>query len=97
MMKSKPVDPPKSIGFRYTKQEYSKLMEVLGANSYFHSENIPPDVKAARYWLVSFDNYFQRAYIDKILGAPLEDMPLFINENDFPYRVIAQWRLKIGR
>jgi hypothetical protein len=33
----------------------------------------------------------------KIIEAPLEDMPLYINDNLYMHRVLATWRMEIAK
>jgi len=72
----------------YTDEEFSKLGEVLAANDCHDSP---------RWWLETFDNYAQYKWLLERLDMPIENVPLHINDDNFFNRIIALWRLKIGR
>lgn len=44
--------------------------------------------------LVRYRNKLQR---DMIFYLSLDDMPLYINDDDFIIRLVSKWRLKIGK
>jgi len=76
---------------QFTRKDYSKLYSYaptgLGLKTLIH---------CAAYR----DKRVQRALLTeavKVLHAALEDIPLYINSKDEYARIIAQWRLSIGR
>ena len=77
-----------SLCDRYTDEEICVLGEVLAACNMLYSP---------RWWLGTFDNYAEYQKVKKYLDMPLEDMPLYINDERPFKRVLTLWRLKIGR
>jgi hypothetical protein len=75
---------------KYTDEEYSVLLEVLNANKLYSVFNL----ETAIHWLKDICILPQ---VVTLLNKPLERMPLFINDTLYPCKVIAIWRLKIGR
>lgn len=88
----------------FTREEYCDLYSVIeqvspGActlkESLFGSYSIiraPADM--GRSWLVTWMKY---SLLHKIFAEALENMPLYINEDSMPLKIVALWRMKIGR
>jgi len=71
---------------------YEEYMELAALLPNSHEGN------GARKWLstsIKFDA--GNTYSRKVMGLPLDQMPLYINDVAFSVSTIAKWRLKIAR
>lgn len=71
-------------------EEYMELMALL--------PNARLEGNGAKEWLrtcIRFDA--GNTYARKVMGLPLDQMPLYINDVAFSVSTIATWRLKIAR
>jgi hypothetical protein len=80
---------------RYSQPEYRALAEVL---SQFKNPSgiVYSTAKRARLWLWGGTDR-DRKLVFEFLNKPLEEMPLLINHGTVTERVLALWRMKIGK
>jgi hypothetical protein len=74
----------------FTETEYEALSGVLCIT--YHRDNL--FIPSGRDFLRVWKEY---AHLRISMYRPLEDMPLHINDESDVVRIIALWRLKIGR
>lgn len=88
--------PTRSQWHRYSHREYMELWRLTksatGPSSHFIFNH--HNHKHTVWWLW---NGRWRAGYEEILRAPYEDVPLYINDFAINVRLIARWRLRIGR
>jgi hypothetical protein len=88
--------PTRSQWHRYSHREYMELWRLTQShdsanpNSIFNHTNH----KITIWWL--YNNRWGAGY-KEVLEAPFEDMLLYINDFFVNVRLIARWRLRIGR
>jgi len=71
-------------------------MELAALLPNSHNENY--EGNGARKWLSTYIKFDAgNTYSRKVMGLPLDQMPLYINDVAFSVSTIAKWRLKIAR
>ena len=85
-------------GDYYTIEEYEALINFLGADLLSHiiRRYLPKGASAVKRRIHSLGIVIGVAY-DLIYNTPLDNVPLFLNEDSKLYTTICQWRFQINK
>lgn len=76
----------------YTTDEYRLLREMLNKERYYNFSLNDCIEDTSKQALLKVDHPLRY-----VMTVPLVEVPLFINSVDFRDKIVAKWRLKIGR